>query len=274
MFIGYTAAKDTLICTLNTIDTLAVYSPHDNHFQFAKSLADQLSIPLTDDAQHAGYLLIAEPSLPYITNSLAKSATRIFIDFCAGSNRHRQQFGGGKNQTLARAVGLNKNKQLHVLDATGGFAADAFVFASLGAKVCLLERNPVMHFLIEDGLRRAAQVPNVASICTRINLQLADAGQFMATLPIAEHQPDVVYLDPMYPQRGKTASVKKNMAFLHQLLGSDPPSDDLLLLARRYSRKRVVVKRPKNAPYLEGQTPSGELTSTNTRYDIYSAKRD
>ena len=81
--------------------------------------------------------------------------------------------------------------------------------------------------------------------------------------------PEVIYMDPMYPSRGKSALVKKDMRLLHQLAGPDTDSEQLLTTARRVAIKRVVVKRPKSAPFVRDQKPATSIESKNTRYDIY-----
>jgi 16S rRNA (guanine1516-N2)-methyltransferase len=85
-------------------------------------------------------------------------------------------------------------------------------------------------------------------------------------------RPDVVYLDPMFPARSKSAQVKKEMQVFHQLVGTDPDADQLLELARACAKKRVVVKRPRIAPELAAARPSYTLTGKSNRYDIYVAR--
>ena len=84
-----------------------------------------------------------------------------------------------------------------------------------------------------------------------------------------EHYPDVIYIDPMYPNRQKAALVKKEMQLLHQLIGPDTDSSELLKTARKIARKRVVIKRPKSATIIDQQKPNTAVESKNTRYDIY-----
>jgi 16S rRNA (guanine1516-N2)-methyltransferase len=87
---------------------------------------------------------------------------------------------------------------------------------------------------------------------------------------ILDHErPEVIYLDPMYPHRTKSSLVKKEMRILRVLAGDDQDAAGLLVAALACARKRVVVKRPRLAPRIEGQTPSTEITSKNSRYDVY-----
>jgi 16S rRNA (guanine1516-N2)-methyltransferase len=96
----------------------------------------------------------------------------------------------------------------------------------------------------------------------------ADGRLYLKDLP-SEACPAVVYLDPMYPYREKSAKVKKEMQLLQRLLGGDPDSAELLEAARKVARNRVVVKRPAKAEPLGGLKPSLAIHSPNTRYDIY-----
>ncbi len=111
----------------------------------------------------------------------------------------------------------------------------------------MLERNPVMHALLADGLARGLRDADArfSQVLQRLQLQLADARQWLSARVKAEvGVPDVVYLDPMFPQREKSALVKKDMALLHQLLGSEQDLGSLVEAARLVARHRVVLKRP------------------------------
>lgn len=98
-----------------------------------------------------------------------------------------------------------------VIDATAGLGRDAFVTASLGARVVMLERSPVVGALLRDALRRAHADPVVSAIAARMQLVVTDAVTFLETLTTrpGKFHPDVVYLDPMYPHTNKTALQKR-----------------------------------------------------------------
>lgn len=193
----------------------------------------------------------------------------VFIDFTAGKNQHRRQFGGGRGQPIAKAVGLKKGANPSIIDATAGLGRDAFVFASLGCQVTLIEQQPLVAALLADAIQRAQTDVEAAEIIARMQLHHGNAMDYLANLSETE-RPDVVYLDPMYPAREKSALVKKEMQLLHQLVGPDSNSEDLLNLARKVALKRVTVKRPKGADYFANQKPHVSIESKNTRYDIYT----
>ncbi len=190
----------------------------------------------------------------------------VFIDFSSGKKSHRRRFGGGKNQPLARAIGLTAKKLPSVLDATAGMGGDSFVLASLGCEVTLVERSEPIAALLADALTRAKTDDNIKEIIKRMNLVHADSTQYLLK---QRPQVDVIYLDPMYPEKNKKTSPKKEMQLLQALVGADKDSAKLLSIALQIATKRVVVKRPKNAPYINNHKPHAEITSPNTRYDIY-----
>ena len=192
----------------------------------------------------------------------------IYVDFISGQVDHRRHYGGGKGQTIAKAVGLNKMDNPLILDATAGMGKDAFIFASLGARVILLERSPVSAALLSDGLERALNNKNTVDIIKRMSLIFGDAHQLNQTIQL-DDIPDVIYLDPMFPHRKQSALVKKEMLAFQQLIGGDTDSDDLLDICRKIAKKRVVVKRPIKAPYLNDSKPSYTMKMKKHRFDIY-----
>ena len=195
----------------------------------------------------------------------------ISIDFSAGAARHRRKHGGGKGQSIAKAVGLGKGVLPSVLDATAGMGADAFVLASLGCHVTLLERVSAVWLLLYDGLRRAREYDDIElrEIAGRMDLQEVDSLTYLQQR--SADSVDVVYLDPMFPERRKkSALVKKEMQVFHSLVGQDVDSAGLLAPALRAAKHRVVVKRPRLAPYLAGQAPSYSLEGKSSRFDIYA----
>lgn len=251
--------------------------------------------PLGDD--HRARQLSSELSLPYLgivrPKDVRQAEALLFLDdnglclqvagkgapgpvraeFVTGKMGYRREHGGGSGQLVARAVGMQKSSAgLHVLDTTAGLGQDAFVLASLGCRVSLFERNPVIHALLEDGLARAALNMDCAPIIARMTLR---AGSSIDWLANAEEAPepadvaDVIYLDPMFPHREKSALVKKEMQVFRTIVGDDDDSEELLKAALATATYRVVVKRPRKAPAIPGPEPSTRVEGKSSRYDIY-----
>ncbi|MCI0509345.1 16S rRNA (guanine1516-N2)-methyltransferase [Chromohalobacter marismortui] len=194
----------------------------------------------------------------------------IRIDFMAGKVAHRRRFGGGRGQLIAKACGLAHGVTPSIVDATAGLGRDAFVLATLGAEVLLIERVAAIYALLEDGLDRASANAGTAEIVARMRVAHGDATRELATL-VARHgvAPQVVHLDPMFPHRDKSALVKKEMRVFRELAGHDDDASCLLEAALEVATHRVVVKRPRRAPPLDGRVPDHTLEGKTSRYDLY-----
>lgn len=192
------------------------------------------------------------------------------VDFVAGKAAHRRRFGGGRGQLVAKACGLAKGVTPCIVDATAGLGRDAFVLASLGAHVLLIERAAAIAALLEDGLKRASRHSDTAEIAARMTLRHGDAAQSLAELIASAHfSPQVIHLDPMFPHREKSALVKKEMRLFRELAGDDNDAPRLLEAALDMATHRVVVKRPRKAPPIAGPAPQHTLEGKTSRYDLY-----
>ena len=190
----------------------------------------------------------------------------VWVDFTAGAAQHRRLHGGG--ELLAKAV--CRGKQPTVWDATGGLGRDSFVLAGLGLNVHIFERHPAVYCLLADGLARALLHSDTAETASRLTLHHADAAEYMPRLAAEIGRPQVVYLDPMYPERRKSAAVKKEMAFFHELVGTAQNDAALLDAALATATARVVVKRPRLGDFLCGRKPDYQYTGKSTRFDVYN----
>lgn len=233
--------------------------------QWAHDLAAQLNIPFLADASTSELVVAVTADRLELRRTEEKNQGPVSVDFTSGMLRYRMQFGGGRKEPLARAVGLKANRCPLVLDATAGLGRDGFMLASLGCRVMMMERSPVLAALLADGLRRGVLVPGLRDIMARITVTAVDC----LTLPPLSPAPDVIYLDPMYPHRTKSALVKKEMRLIRSLVGEDSDASELLDWALRHRTARVVVKRPKGAETLGPAKPSTGINSKNSRFDIY-----
>lgn len=193
------------------------------------------------------------------------------VDFVEGGAAHRRQFGGGSGQMIARAVGIQPGIRPSVLDATAGLGRDAFVLATLGCEMLLCERQPLIAALLEDGLARARDDAEVRPIVTRMRLLHGNAIELMSQWK--DEPPQVIYLDPMFPHREKSALVKKEMRLFRPFVGDDLDAGALLEQALALASHRVVVKRPRKAPAIDGPKPGYSLEGKSSRYDIYPKKK-
>ncbi|PSJ80146.1 class I SAM-dependent methyltransferase [Neisseria iguanae] len=190
---------------------------------------------------------------------------RVQVDFTGGAAQYRRTKGGG--ELIGKAV--NHTARPTVWDGNGGLGRDSFVLASMGLNIHSFEQHPAVACLLHDGLNRALQHPDTAEIARRMTLHFGNTSILMPQTAQAIGHPDVVYLDPMYPQRQKSAAVKKEMAYFHGLVGTTQDESGLLNTARAVAKKRVVVKRPRLGEFLNGEKPAYQYSGKNTRFDLY-----
>lgn len=184
--------------------------------------------------------------------------TPVAVDFLQGALGYRISQGRVKHERLVKAMGRLPNNSL-IVDATAGLGRDSALLAAAGFEVLMLEANPVLQQLLSDGLLRLqGQLP----------LRLI-TGRAEDILP--QLAPQVVYLDPMFPERRKSAAVKKELAWLQYIapIPSHGEEANLLNIARRAATHKVVVKRPANAPFLGAETPNSQLPGKAVRFDVY-----
>ena len=236
----------------------------------AQALAARLSLPLAELGAPGFALFLVLTSERLELREPAPSRTGpVFVDFVGGAVGRRMWDTGLGRQPLLRAVGFKRGQPPTVLDATAGLGRDAFLMAAAGCRVMAVERRPVMAALLADGLRRALLEPRTAEAAARCVLVEADAGQVMEGFD-DEVRPDVVYLDPMFAARAKTAASKKELRLCGLACGADHDADDLLEPALKAARKRVVVKRWLHAPVLAERRPHASIKGASIRFDIYT----
>ena len=181
-----------------------------------------------------------------------------------------------KSEMIARACNISEKPSL--IDATAGLGHDTLLMAHLGAEVTLIERHPILFTLLEDSKAQAENDPFLAKVVSRIHLVFSDSTEYLKQSITENKIVDVVYLDPMFPQRDqnqqaikKQAQVKKQMQLLHMLLPEDGEMDlgDYLLVLAQQIAKRVVVKRPRLAVFLNQQATDHQWQGDACRFDAY-----
>jgi 16S rRNA (guanine1516-N2)-methyltransferase len=249
----------------------------------ARLLAQQLNKPILTkppsalEAEH--FVLCLSDQGLQLQATGKKAAGPIRVDFVSGASAHRRQFGGGKGQMIAKAIGLKGAYRPQVLDVTAGLGQDGFVLATLGCHMTLIERSPIVYHLLKDGLERTHIVADetLQSIVSRIQIQHCHSIEYLNQL---DAPVDVIYLDPMFPERKTKAEVNKNMQAFHQLVGEDADAGALLHAALDKAIYRIVVKRSRKAPTIGEQYPDLSLPKPSvvfegksTRFDVYPLKK-
>ena len=237
----------------------------------AEATAKALMLDVNPSTGHFDYTLAFDANGVRLHIHHPGKQLPIEVELHTGAASHRRKFGGGKGQMIAKAMGLAAGFKPRILDATAGLGGDAFVLASLGCQVYLQERSPVAFALLHDGLMRGLayaqqQDQELAAVFQRMHLIQGNS----ITSPIP--QVDIIYLDPMFPMRKKSAAINKNMRAFHDVIGNDKDAQYLLERALKEDVCRVVVKRPRIAPHL-GEAPHYSLEGKSSRFDIFALKK-
>jgi len=186
--------------------------------------------------------------------------------FIEGPILHRLKYGKGRGQNLAKAVGFKFNKNRTIIDATAGLGYDAFILASLGANVTLIERSEKIYDLLKDAISEAKLYGGeISKIVNRMDLLFGDSKDILPNIA-----PEVVLIDTMYKERKKSALVKSDMRLVREVVGSDSDHVELINVALNNASKRVVIKQPRYAETLDNiKGCSHQILGKTIRYDVY-----
>lgn len=232
-----------------------------------ESIAQELGIPVCEPASCPTRLLLTLDRLGLSLADRHSGLSGARADWRSRSVKRR--VAAGRRQQIGRATGLHTRKNVTILDGCAGLGTDGFVLACLGAEVTMTERHPVICTLLRDALSRIREDrPEWLNSPLNLEVRQMDALDWLHACPPGE-QPEAIYLDPMYPARGKTALPGKNMQILQSLLAEVPrDAGRLLETALAHARRRVVVKRPVHSAPLRAR-PDFSRQGASTRYDVY-----
>lgn len=216
----------------------------------------------------------------------SKDKSGYFLKDCLGNQRplriyfsapnlRRRAAQTGKSELLLKAIGAQNN--LRVLDCTAGLGVDAYLMAAYGCHVTMLEQSPVLGLMLRDALTRALLDPDASVITERMRLQETNAVDFLNSYcrqteddgAKLAHSFDVIYIDPMFPPRSKSAEVKGGMQILQKFIGKTDNVKLLLEKAVATGIKRVVIKRPLRGGDIDGFIPSYQQKAKASRFDVY-----
>jgi 16S rRNA (guanine1516-N2)-methyltransferase len=235
--------------------------------------ATQLSVPLLPlehtPQDFCQFLLFYEDARLCLRSTSEGASGAVCVDFDSESLQYRQR-RPVQPEALLKAAAVKQGHMTRVLDATAGFGLDAYLFAAAGSEVTMCERSKILHAMLADGIRRASQSVDERVRQTVARMHLLEGDSLMLMQGQWQERPEVIYLDPMFPERKKkSAKVKKNMFLLQQLLHGEEDAPGLLAQALGLAAKRVVVKRPRHAPFLDDRAPGFTLEGKSSRFDVY-----
>ena len=270
----------------------------DGDRAYAEALAAHLKTTLLDATPEASIWL----SVDATGLSLTDGDQAMRGDFT--KLQKRLQYHNLTHELLVKATKVKGREKLRVIDATAGMGEDSLLLAASGCEVTLYEQDPVIAALLQDTMRRALEEAALHEIVMRMQLVEGDSIDHLRKLgeaatgsnvqcgmegedahhgssphetldatangsDIALKRPDVIYLDPMFPERQKSGLVKKKFQLIHYLEAPAENEEALMQAAIAARPFKIVVKRPAKGPYLAGLKPSYSLDGKAIRYDCY-----
>lgn len=169
-------------------------------------------------------------------------------------------------EALVKAATIKGQKSVTVIDATAGLGEDSLLLAAAGMEVHMFEYDRVIFALLEDAVRRAADIPALRPAISRMRLHFENSVEAMQS---GSYGADAVFLDPMFPERQKSALIKKKFQLLQKLESPCEDGEALFSAALAVKPKRIIVKRPQKGERLTDKKPSFVIEGSSVRYDCY-----
>lgn len=179
-------------------------------------------------------------------------------------------------EMVVKAAKIKDKDMPYLIDATAGMGEDSLLLAAAGFKVKLFEYNPVIAALLYDTVERSKDIPELADAVSRMEVVNGDSIEYLSSLgdiSVSSDRkagidiPDVVLLDPMFPERQKSGLIKKKFQLLQKLEQPCSNEKELLDAAIVAHPHKIVIKRPAKGPYLDGRKPSYSMDGKAIRYD-------
>jgi len=219
-------------------------------------------IPISERPVEGFYLETTHRGLTLQHAGTTDNNNGLCLDMCADDIQRR--LDSGRQSPLAKAMGLRRHPEPHVLDTTCGLGRDSATLAGLGCTVTALERHPVLFALLDDALARA-RTDGPAWIARWQALRHQDALAWLGNASAGLF--DVIYIDPMFAAPRRKARPQKALAWLNELVGEDTDAAALLSLARMRAARQVVVKQHARAQPLA--PADRQVQAKAVRFDIY-----
>ena len=240
-------------------DTVVVLSPGGSARE-AEYLAGKIGAPLVGEKDGGPGLTVR-----FAADGVSLQADGMTLRVDLADALPRLAPGKLQRELLVKAARVKGVPAPVAVDATAGLGGDSLLLAAAGFTVRMFEQDPVIAALLRDALRRAAADPRLADAVSRMRFTESDSLDALANLPAP---PDVVYLDPMFPERRKSAAVKKRFQLLHHLERPCANQEAMLRAALLACPRKVVVKRPAKGPFLADVKPSYSVGGKAVRYDV------
>ena len=250
------------------IMTYIINSCTKKQLDFLNNLSAETGIECANSPPKTGnYLIFSEDKLTLTENSI-DNITTLNFDFVKMWKYHASQKYKLKNELFAKALGIKQktSNRLIVYDATCGSGKDSVLMLFFGCRVVANERNNVIYSLLLDAHRRLFEyLEEINETKPDFEIKYVDA---KFGLQQVEEKIDIIYCDPMYPNRNTKALPRKEIQIFKNNIGLDLDRHHLFEWALKQNVKKVIIKRPRKGVDHYG-IPTATYTGKTTCYDMY-----
>jgi 16S rRNA (guanine1516-N2)-methyltransferase len=254
---------------------LVVCVNHKRYKQDGEMLANHLNVRQVKDLNEIGDKDLA---LVYDNDGLSLVGGKLKLQGDFTSMVPRVKGDMWQHELIARAAKLKDEEgKLRAMDATAGLGEDSLILAAAGFEVTLYEQDPVIAALLKDALIRARKIPEIKDMVMRMKLVEGDSIKAMLDMrdcllsenKVVSNMPDLIYLDPMFPERQKSSKIKKKFQLLQKLERPCFNGDEMVSAALSLNPKKIIIKRPMKAEILGNRKPEFSYKGTSIRYDCF-----
>lgn len=246
----------------NKLEILRIVATDETKTERANELSHELGIPMIapDSLAKDGHLY-----LDFANDGLKLTDGNLILMGDLSDMIRRVKKNNLQGEMLVKAAKIKQSDhRLIAIDATAGMGEDSLLLAAAGFEVYLYEYDQVIAALLEDSLLRAKEIPELSAMVGRMHLCKEDS---INALNNINYRPDVVLLDPMFPERNKSALIKKKFQLLQKLESPCSNEEDLLNAAIAANPHKILIKRPLKGPKLAGAKVSYSIEGKAIRYD-------
>lgn len=235
----------------------------------ARRLAERFNTELTDrlpEDENAMFFVVDRTGVSFRAAGMELKGdfTRLLPRVTGGHLQHEILLKAAKQDFTDSKTGPR------AVDATAGLGEDSFILAAGGYTVEMFEHNPVTAVLLADALNRAKRSSELKDIAARMSLREGDSKELLSGIG---YVPDLIYLDPMFPEKKKSAETKKKLQMLHCIEMPCSDENELLQTAMQLKPSRIIIKRPPEGPFLAGIVPTYSVTRKAVRFDCITISR-
>ncbi len=237
-------------------ENITVYLKQGGQLEKASALANKLFLPVSD---------IPGKGLNVVFDADGVSLEGYDLKYRGDFTEMLHRLTGGRLQhEMLSHIARTKKENPTAIDATAGMGTDSIIFAACGYDVTMFEQNPVIAALLKDAMQRARKHPELSEIVSRMTLIEGDSIELMPKIPFS---PDIIYLDPMFPERRKSGLINKKLQLIQKLEHPCYEGEALLNAAISLNPEKIIIKRPLKGENLAGKTPSYTIKGKAIRYD-------